>query len=90
MERLPGFLQTAVVGQTYPLRLNGSSLSVMLDDDAEGRLSDDTQLTLATCEANAEAGRVDPQTIAERMAGFRVEHSGFEHLVLSVSRHDTS
>jgi ADP-ribosylglycohydrolase len=31
-------------------------------------LTDDTQLTLATCDAIADAGCVDPQTIAERFA----------------------
>jgi len=35
---------------------------------ARSQLSDDTQLTLATCEAIVEAGRADPATIAGKMA----------------------
>lgn len=47
-------------------------------------ISDDTQLTLATCEAIIESGQVDPRAIADQMlawfttgkvSGHRVKHA---------------
>ena len=46
---------------------------IAVDDSAQWSLSDDTQLTLATCEAIAEVGRVDPAAIAETMANWFAE-----------------
>ena len=46
---------------------------VSIDKNAEWRISDDTQLTLATCEAITEVGFVDAQTIATRMAAWFAE-----------------
>ncbi len=46
----------------------GTVPPVVIDDSHAWVLSDDTQLTLATCESIARTGRVDAEDIARRMA----------------------
>src|SRR5215510_16511055 len=46
----------------------GRPTPVDLDDDAPWRLSDDTLLTIATCEAIIDRGGPEPDAIAERFA----------------------
>jgi ADP-ribosylglycohydrolase len=43
----------------------GSAGPVEISDTNEWRISDDTQLTLATCEAIANSGKVDGASIAD-------------------------
>jgi ADP-ribosyl-[dinitrogen reductase] hydrolase len=42
---------------------------VTIDESRRWRISDDTQLTLATCQAIIQSGRIDPQGIAAGLAG---------------------
>lgn len=57
------------IGDALGSPYEGRRAPVKIDEEGEWRLSDDTQLTLATCEAVAEAGGlVDPELIAARFA----------------------
>lgn len=67
-DRILGCIFGGAIGDAMGGPCEGQSPPIVLDDRAEWRLSDDTQLTLATCEAIVETGRVDPQAIAESMA----------------------
>lgn len=51
----------------------GQKGPLTIDPNVEWRLSDDTQLTLATCEAIAATGIVAPDQIAARLAGWYCE-----------------
>lgn len=65
--RIAGCLLGGAIGDALGGVYEGSRLSV--PDDRALQLSDDTQLTLATCEAIIEcSGTIDPETIAARFA----------------------
>src|SRR5262245_48794454 len=57
------------IGDAFGSAYEGCQPPVEISEAEEGRLSDDTQLTLATCEAiSSRAGSVDPAVIAEQFA----------------------
>jgi ADP-ribosyl-[dinitrogen reductase] hydrolase len=68
-----GCIFGGAIGDAMGVPYEGSVPPVAIDDLAVWRLSDDTQLTLATCEAIAKAGRVDPEAIAAGMAAWFAE-----------------
>lgn len=59
-----GCIVGGAIGDAYGGPYEGVPSPVQLQRDAPWRLSDDTQLTLATCEAIAASGAVDPERIA--------------------------
>jgi ADP-ribosylglycohydrolase len=67
-DRIVGCIIGGAIGDAMGTAYEGMRGPVALDDRLPWRLSDDTQLTLATCEAIARDGRVDPEAIAERFA----------------------
>jgi ADP-ribosylglycohydrolase len=67
-DQIAGSLVGGAIGDAFGGPYEGSAPPVRINDEAEWRLSDDTQLTLATCEAVVAAGRVDPEVIGARMA----------------------
>ncbi len=62
-DRIAGFLFGGAVGDALGATCEGRSAASFSIPD-ELNVTDDTQLTLATCEAILEAGRVDPEVIA--------------------------
>jgi ADP-ribosylglycohydrolase len=63
-----GCIIGGAIGDALGGPYEGLSGPVLLDPDAPWHLSDDSQLTLATCEAVATSGAVCPAAIAERFA----------------------
>ena len=66
--RIMGCIVGGAIGDAMGGPYEGRSPPFAVDQQAPWILSDDTQLTLATCEAIAETGQVDPQAIATHMA----------------------
>jgi ADP-ribosylglycohydrolase len=69
-DRVLGCFVGGAIGDALGGAHEGRPPPIRLEENAEWRLSDDTQLTLATCEAIADSGRVDPEAIARRMASW--------------------
>jgi ADP-ribosylglycohydrolase len=67
-DRVVGCILGGAIGDALGGPYEGQPGPVALQPDAPWRLSDDTQLTLATCEAVCASGKVSPATIAERFA----------------------
>jgi ADP-ribosylglycohydrolase len=67
-DRMVGCILGGAIGDALGEPYEGQSGPVAMQSDAVWRLSDDTQLTLATCEAIHEAGAVSPPAIADRFA----------------------
>lgn len=65
-DQVLGCLFGGAIGDAVGYPFEGSDASAILRPLEPGFISDDTQLTLATCEAIVAAGAVDPATIAER------------------------
>jgi len=63
-DRIAGCIFGGAIGDAYGGPFEGQSPPVPANPHATLRLSDDTQMTLATCEAVAAAGEVDPAKIA--------------------------
>jgi ADP-ribosyl-[dinitrogen reductase] hydrolase len=71
LDRILGCLLGGAIGDALGHRFEGSGPSEVVVDAQPWRLSDDTQLTLATCEGIVEAGgRIDPAVIAGRFAAW--------------------
>jgi ADP-ribosylglycohydrolase len=64
-DRLAGCLLGGAIGDAMGLPFEGIQGSLRYVPPDAWRISDDTQLTLATCEAIVEAGGVSPETIAK-------------------------
>lgn len=64
IDSIAGCLLGGAIGDALGGPHEGMSAPVFVNMDAPMQLSDDTQLTLATCEAIIETNRVDPATIA--------------------------
>lgn len=67
-ERILGCLFGGAIGDAMGSRWEGSPAGFQLDDTLPWRLTDDTELTLATCEAIVDRGVVDPAAIAAHFA----------------------
>lgn len=68
-ERMAGCLLAGALGDAVGARFeNQSNLKFRIPSDL--RITDDTQLTLATCESIIECGCVDPESIAKHMASW--------------------
>lgn len=67
-DRILGCIFGGAIGDAFGGPYEGNTSPVRIDENVTWRLSDDTQLTLATCEAIARAKKVDPAAIAERFA----------------------
>ena len=65
VDRIVGCIVGGSIGDAFGGPYEGSQPRAKIDDGVPWRLSDDTQLTLATCEAITRAGQVDPAGIAE-------------------------
>lgn len=63
-DRIIGCITGGAIGDAAGRPYEGRKRPVQIDDLLPWAISDDTQLTLATCEALTDAGRVDPETIA--------------------------
>jgi len=59
-----GCLISGAIGDAMGARFENGSAVLALDEAEPWRVTDDTQLTLATCEAICSAARVDPSRIA--------------------------
>ncbi len=62
-----GCLLGGAIGDAFGSAYEGAVPPVQIDEQAPWLLTDDTQLTLATCQAITTAGRVDPESIARQM-----------------------
>jgi ADP-ribosylglycohydrolase len=62
-----GCLLGGAIGDAFGSAYEGAMPPVQIDETTQWVLTDDTQLTLATCEAITLAGHVDPEAIARRM-----------------------
>ena len=72
LERVLGTILGGAVGDGWGRPFEGSTPSGRVTVPEELVVSDDTQLTIATCEAVIDSGRVDPEQIAARfVAWFR-------------------
>ncbi|MDX2043206.1 MAG: ADP-ribosylglycohydrolase family protein [Acidobacteriota bacterium] len=69
MDRVWGCIIGGAIGDALGGAYENAPVPVEIDDTEEWELSDDTQLTLATCEAIIEAdGKAEPELIAARFA----------------------
>jgi ADP-ribosylglycohydrolase len=69
--KILGCILGGAIGDAFGSAYEGRPLPVAVSDESQWQLSDDTQLTLATCEAIAQsAGRVEPAAIAARFAAW--------------------
>lgn len=68
--RIAGCLIGGAVGDAVGLPFEGQAGPVEYSLPENWRLSDDTQLTLATCESLVEQERVDPEAIAEGLCSW--------------------
>ncbi len=72
LERVVGTILGGAIGDGWGGPFEGSVIRGPLPIPDELVVSDDTQLTIATCEAMIECGRIDPERIAARfLAWFR-------------------
>lgn len=68
-ERIFGCIIGGAIGDAFGGAYEGKQLPIEINESVDWQLSDDTQLTLATCEAIIEKrGQVDPAAIAARFA----------------------
>lgn len=64
---LKGCLVGGAIGDAIGSRYESSKAITAVDWSALGYITDDTQLTLATCEAILEIGKVSPAAVAQKM-----------------------
>jgi len=64
LERITGSILGGAIGDALAGPYEGATRPVTIDHQLEWRLSDDTQLTLATCEAISNSHHVDPAIIS--------------------------
>src|SRR5580658_982572 len=66
-DSIRGCLLGGAIGDAFGSAYEGQAAPVRMDDNSPWSLTDDTQLTLATCEAIALTGKVEAEAIARRM-----------------------
>ena len=64
---LQGCLMGGAIGDAIGSRYEGQTTVLTIDFDTPGYITDDTQLTLATCESILETKSVSPAAIAAKM-----------------------
>jgi ADP-ribosyl-[dinitrogen reductase] hydrolase len=64
LDRITGSILGGAIGDAMAGPYEGATRPVTIDRQLEWRLSDDTQLTLATCEAISNSNQVDPAIIS--------------------------
>lgn len=75
MDRVLGCILGGAIGDAFGGAYENAPALVEIDDSEDWELSDDTQLTIATCEAIIEAnGNVEPELIAARFANWHRQH----------------
>lgn len=67
-DRILGCFVGGAIGDAFGAVYEGQTPPIEIDRSLGWMLTDDTQLTLATCEAIVETGQADPASIAARMA----------------------
>jgi ADP-ribosyl-[dinitrogen reductase] hydrolase len=74
-DRIAGCLLAGALGDAIGAHFEGSSPFAEFTIPAELRITDETQLTIATCEAIVAVGTVNPESIAQRfLHWFRSRH----------------
>jgi ADP-ribosylglycohydrolase len=68
IDRIVGCIVGGAIGDALGGPYEGQAGPFELDPDAPWNLSDETQLTLATCEAVTKSGRISPEDIAAEFA----------------------
>src|SRR5262245_40232283 len=74
MDRILGSILGGAIGDCLGGPYEGRKGPVLFNSQFEWKISDDTQLTMATCEAISKNKRVDPQSIAETFADWHRSH----------------
>jgi ADP-ribosyl-[dinitrogen reductase] hydrolase len=69
-ERIAGCLLAGALGDAIGSRFEGGAPTSEFSIPAELRVTDDTQLTIATCEAIVSAGDVNPESIAQHFVSW--------------------
>ena len=69
LDRIVGCLIGGAIGDAMGSAYEGVSSPIQFDDSLNWGITDDTQLTLATCASITAARRVDPAAIADAFAG---------------------
>ena len=65
-DRLKGCLICGAIGDSIGGKYEGQGSNQIIDFDFDGSISDDTQLTLATCEAIFDSEKIFPEKVAAR------------------------
>ena len=69
-DKVLGCIFGGAIGDAFGGPYEGMSPPILIKESNEWRLSDDTQLTLATCESIANTGKVDPASIAAHFSEY--------------------
>lgn len=67
-DRIIGCLIGGAIGDAWGSIYEGATHPIQINDSLDWILTDDTQLTLATCKAISASRTVDPSAIAEQFA----------------------
>jgi ADP-ribosyl-[dinitrogen reductase] hydrolase len=65
-DKIKGCLVLGAIGDSYGGKYEGTEFNQLVDTDFDWNISDDTQLTLATCEGIFDSEKINPEKIAAR------------------------